>query len=167
MAFVAVLIGGSDYREFEVKKDAELEGQMQDAAEKFWQDHVLAGVPPELDGDDTTTDYLAKKFPVNDQEVRVATAEEQSILAGYRDLLKQLDELEGQAKLYENQIKNAIGQHKGLAAPVGRVTWSWQAGKRKTDWEKLAADLGATPDQIAKATGAGTPFRCFRKSWKE
>jgi putative phage-type endonuclease len=68
VAYVAVLIGGSDYREYEVKADAEVEGRMQAAAERFWTDHVLTGKEPAIDGDATTAEYLARKFKVKDRK---------------------------------------------------------------------------------------------------
>lgn len=167
LAYVAVLIGGSDYREYEVKADREVEGSMQAAAEKFWTDHVLTGREPAIDGEASTAEYLSRKFKVNDDQVRVATIEEAGLLDGYRQLLEHMEALESQKGLYENQIKNAIGPQKGIVGPSGKVTWAWQPGKRQTDWEALAQKLGATPEQVAEATKAGNPYRVFRRLWKK
>lgn len=43
---LAVLIGGSDYRQFELKRDDELFALMLGHAEAFWRKHVLENVPP-------------------------------------------------------------------------------------------------------------------------
>lgn len=46
IADVAVLIGGSDFRIYTVPADRELQELLLDQEERFWRDHVLAGVPP-------------------------------------------------------------------------------------------------------------------------
>lgn len=44
--YVAVLIGGSDYREYIVERDEEMIEQMQDFALVWWNKHVIPQVPP-------------------------------------------------------------------------------------------------------------------------
>lgn len=47
---VACLIGGNDYRQFVVRRDPELAADMVTAGQRFWHDHVQAGIPPKVDG---------------------------------------------------------------------------------------------------------------------
>jgi len=55
---VAVLIGGNDYRQTVVRRDAELESYLQTEAAKFWVQHVIARVEPEWDYDNHPEDLL-------------------------------------------------------------------------------------------------------------
>lgn len=50
VADVAVLIGGSEYRQYEVPADPELQDMLVDGEAQFWR-HVETAVPPELDLD--------------------------------------------------------------------------------------------------------------------
>ena len=45
--FLAVLIGGNEYRQFIYERDKELETMIVDAVDKFWLDNVTKQVPPE------------------------------------------------------------------------------------------------------------------------
>lgn len=43
---LAVLIGGNDYREYQIKRDDELLGILVEKATVFWNEHVMKGIPP-------------------------------------------------------------------------------------------------------------------------
>lgn len=46
---VACLIGGNDYRQYVVRRDAELEQDIAAAASRFWHENVLGGARPAVD----------------------------------------------------------------------------------------------------------------------
>ena len=52
---LAVLIGGRDFRIYTIHRDLELEAELVAGVTAFWQDHVLAGIPPEPDHTVCTT----------------------------------------------------------------------------------------------------------------
>ena len=60
---VAVLIGGDDYRDFQLDRDLDFEGSLVEAVEQFYTDHVIARVPPSPDGSSAYTQYLLKRWP--------------------------------------------------------------------------------------------------------
>jgi putative phage-type endonuclease len=62
--WVAVLIGGqhSEYRL--ITRDQELIDELVAISGRFWRDHVLAQVPPPLDGSSACTELLRDRYPV-------------------------------------------------------------------------------------------------------
>jgi predicted phage-related endonuclease len=47
-AHVAVLIGNSELRIYCIRRDIEIEHLLTEAALKFWNEHVLTGIPPKV-----------------------------------------------------------------------------------------------------------------------
>ncbi|MFB4424851.1 YqaJ viral recombinase family protein [Streptomyces sp. QL37] len=60
----AVLIGGNEYHQGTVRRDAYLDvmGDITTAMDKFWTDHVQAEVPPELTGDGEALTRLFRRL---------------------------------------------------------------------------------------------------------
>mgnify|MGYP000149067445 CR=1 FL=1 len=54
------------------------------------------------------------------------------------------------------------GIDEAAVAGVGAVTWRQSKGRQTTDWESVAKDLGATPEQIAARTAEKPGPRTFR-----
>src|SRR5690606_13419559 len=52
---VAVLIGGNDYREFEIARDDEIMGYLHQIGKRFWEEHVIPRVPPAIEAADLKT----------------------------------------------------------------------------------------------------------------
>jgi len=59
VAYLAVLLDGRDYREYQAEYDPVLAAKLRGHAEAFWTRHVLAQVPPAVDGLESTSDVLA------------------------------------------------------------------------------------------------------------
>lgn len=54
-AVVAVLIGGNQYREFEITRDDEIIGYLHEIGRRFWEEHVIPRVPPAIESADLKT----------------------------------------------------------------------------------------------------------------
>lgn len=59
VGYLAVLLDGRDYREYQIDYDAKLAAKLRGHAEAFWTRHVLPQVPPEPDGLTATAEVLA------------------------------------------------------------------------------------------------------------
>lgn len=119
---VALLVAGSDFRIFTIQRDMEIEGMILDAGEKFWADHVVAGVAPEITATDTTTEWLKKRFPKNDGAVRLAGEEEIALLDEYRGAYEDYKIAEKLNDDLEVKIKFQIGDSDGLKWSGGKIT---------------------------------------------
>lgn len=121
---VVASIGGMPPRIWRVAYDAELADMMIDAGRKFWTEHVLAEVPPELDDSSATRAYLDAKYPKErSPETRDATPEEIEIgdmLLGSRQNVELEKARSGflYAKLLER-----VGDGGGLHCQNWKITW--------------------------------------------
>lgn len=64
---VVAYFGGDDLRVYPLKRDPEFDELIIDASHDFWHNHVLAGVPPEIDYDHKSTEaVLKRRYPGTD-----------------------------------------------------------------------------------------------------
>ena len=104
-AFVAVLIAGSDYREYAV------------GADRMWQDHdldrvirfrecVAKGERPEWDGSESTVQTVRAMHPEIDKDLSVELGD---LGVHYHNALSRLEEQEKEAKSFEAAVLDAMG----------------------------------------------------------
>lgn len=165
--WLAVLIGGQDYREYELARDSELEAAMFEAGERFWSDHVVANRAPDLDGSDAAAEYVRKRFPKNKAPERVATPEEAEILEEYLTVLSMAEGLEERKAMIENRIRELIGDASGIVAPIGKVTWTANKDSEKTDWKAVAAAMQPAAELVKANTKTVPGARVLRKAWNK
>ena len=123
-AWVAVLIGGNDYREFKIERDEEDIQAVDNAVDRFWNDYVVPGVPPALVGSKTEADaILASHSDPSDEYVSMLDADV-PYLDEYVQLKEQEKAIKERKQFLENLLKESIGDHKGLQTETRRVTWS-------------------------------------------
>ena len=124
------------------------------AAEKFWNEHVLTGVPPEVDGsDDTTAAITARHRPVHDEELVDVDV---SLLRRWVQAKADLRA----AKVAEAEASNALREAMGQATEAmcrGRHIATWRLGERgEIDTKRLAAELPEIAQQYRKTTEVRT-----------
>ncbi len=61
---LAALVDG-DLRIYNVERDEELQAVLLEQAEQWWERHVVARVPPELDGSDGARAWIRRRFPTS------------------------------------------------------------------------------------------------------
>ncbi|MCH8978301.1 MAG: YqaJ viral recombinase family protein [Armatimonadetes bacterium] len=158
---LAVLIAGSDYREYTIERNEELILNLQLRARTFWHEYVMADNPPPLTGDKADTDWLKGQFPEDDGgAVRATEAIEKEVDALGTDLraLKALGEV---AEGRKNRIKQFMGEASVLDTSQGAITWRKAKDGQKTDWKAVAAALGASEDLIMNHTSPTKGSRRF------
>jgi putative phage-type endonuclease len=138
---IAGFFGGNDFRVSPVYRDAEVEGLLLEAGERFWKDNVLKRVPPALQVSDATKAYLAKRFPENKGKIRKATEEESYIIEDCKVARIAFELAEETKGSIENQIKQLIGDDDGIEVAGGKVTWKRCQDTMGTDWEAIARGL--------------------------
>ena len=122
--------------------------------QRFWVDHVLAGVPPTPDGSERAREALEKMYPAIRRPVLAAATPEVSALMA--DLVETRDAkgaLELKQQALANQLRAAVGAAgvEGMRDDAFKVTWKPQAGRVSA--EKIAARLGATPADLDACRG--------------
>lgn len=151
---LVALIGGQDLRVFPIAFDAELFALLHGAGRRFWFEHVIPQVAPDIDASEGTKRYLNARYPRNTRPLLTApeTADRWARQFAEADaLLSSAETLRDEAR---NALCDYIGDADGIEAPAWRATWK-AAKSGGTDWKALAMQLGATPAQIAEFTRPG------------
>lgn len=126
-AYLAVLIGGNQYRHYRLERDRELFDTMLQKARDFWFNHVQTNTPPEArSGNDS-----AALYPKDNGDSAEADSE---TLAAYNEL-KALKEQERSLKdniaAKEDLLKIKIGAFASMAIDGNPIyTWKQQSSKR-------------------------------------
>lgn len=149
---VAALLGGSDYRTFELHRDLELEAGLIDIGERFWFGNVVADIPPPLDASEETKRWLASRFPRNLKPLLEATAEASALAGHLRTAERFIDHAQLRAETLRAQLKEHIADAAGITGDFGRITWkSDKNGQRslRPTWAEekdngIAADAART-----------------------
>jgi putative phage-type endonuclease len=112
VADVSVLIGGSDFRTYEVPADAELQEMILEGEADFWR-RVQAGQPPEPDYEASSTAALVRRmFPGTNGEQLIATQDHER----WRQVYEQAAELAGRyASVAENAKLHLLYEMGGAA----------------------------------------------------
>lgn len=145
VCYMAVLIGGNKYRQYRIERSDELIDVLFEEAERFWAEHVLAGVPPEP----TTLENAKHKYPTHNPD----TVIDVSLDSDEVKLFNEYVELKEAEKLLKKQIEAAqtklictIGDNEALAIDGDiAVTYKAQVSNRfdsnrfKKDMPELAA----------------------------
>jgi putative phage-type endonuclease len=154
VADVAVLIGGRDFRVYEIPRDDDLIMAMRDAMAEFWG-HVEKQQPPEP----TTLADIAKRWPRDTGGQVMADPVTVGAIDALREMKAQQKTLEADIDALESAVKKVLTDHATLLGPDGRplATWKTQTAKR-LDQARLKAEHA---DLIAQYTTESTT-RVFR-----
>lgn len=140
-AYIAVLIGGRDYRPFELARDNDDIAALIAVEHAFWHDHVVPRVPPPIDGTESTSDAIRALYdrvrPESETDLDATVAAHIADLRHVRALIK---DLESDERQHENEIKAALGDTEiGLVDGKVAVTWK-QTRSRRVDLDRLRAE---------------------------
>jgi len=127
-AYIAVLIGGNDYREFKYTRDLELESKIIDAAKKFWE-CVQTRTPPEPINQVDLKLMYPKHDPEKTKTIAPEVAEQLTTLADTRFKIKALSEVEDKFKF---NIMQFMEDAECLTDESGKPIVTWKANKRGT-----------------------------------
>lgn len=109
-AYIAVLIGGNTFVWKEVARDDEFIELMIEREKNFWQNHVLANVPPAIDGSESASELLVKMYPQDDGSAIMLDEQSNTLIEAIESLKAEEKQLEKQRKEYENQLKMTLGE---------------------------------------------------------
>lgn len=135
-AYVAVLIGGQEYKEFKVERSEEDIALIREKATEFYKENILKQIPPIPDGSDAYMDYLKKKAMdiENDEVIEFSYLEEKA--QKVKELGKEINSLKKEQDLLKEQIMLELinnGTQKGVA---GKLKFNIQT-KKSADLEAM------------------------------
>jgi putative phage-type endonuclease len=170
---LAVLIGGQDYRVYEIERDVELETWLVDSALRFWNHHVLTETPPPVDGRYSTSRYLAREYPTNNGVLRGSDLEIELLAERLKEAREAVAIARAAELEAENRLKALIGESDGVQGSFFTIYWRRSRDSRDVDYaallEELSADeeLRARIDELkARHTRQRAGSRTFRPYFK-
>lgn len=150
---LAVLINGSDYRTYNLKRSIRIENRLIELATKFREQHILAQVPPKMDGSSGAEAYLRAVFPKNKgSDLLAATPEIETLATKLAGAKANLELIETEIAEVENLLKNAIGEAPGVAGETWKITWRANKDSVSTDWKGVASALSVPREVLEKYT---------------
>lgn len=155
ICYVAVLIGSSDFRVYEVHRNDEVINALKAKVEAFWKENVLGGKKPEaVDLDDIRHLYNREEGPMVEASPEAAIA-----IGEYRNLKGQIELLKSQMDAVATQIAGFVGTNEGLLLD-GKKAVTFKSQSRATfDSKKLKAD---DPETWSRYVGRTEPSRVLR-----
>lgn len=138
-AYIAVLIGGQQYKEFKIERSEEDINLIRNKATEFYQENLLKKIPPIPDGSDAYMNYLKQKaLEIENNEVR-ELPEFEEIAIRIKELARQKKLIEDEDKLLKEKILHKMIEEKTLKAVAGKHKFN--INERKTpDIEKMAKE---------------------------
>lgn len=167
---VIALVDGQHLQHHPVPYDADLAGLIREECEKFWRDHVLTGVPPELEYGEGTARELRRRHPMLSAGDRIAPAHAQTIAA-------ELNKIRAQRKAIEEEeakLHLKLAEIAGAAKRLHGEDWTWSQSDQDGSlrWGELLRSLqqrcGLTESAFEdlKNNFRGAPKRVPRLTWK-
>lgn len=120
--WVAVLIGGQEYREYLIPRDDEDIAAIDAAVDRFWNSFVVPGVMPALTGGGGESNALLGMYPDGEGYVPVMDAD-LPILGERLALGIERKNLDARIKAIDNELRALIGGSKGIESESVRCTW--------------------------------------------
>ncbi|WP_324728820.1 YqaJ viral recombinase family protein [Lysinibacillus fusiformis] len=148
-AYIAVLIGGNKFVWKEVDRDDEFIELMIQHEKAFWESHVLANVPPAIDGSASASKLLAKMYPQDDGSAIMLDEQSNTLIEAIESIKTEEKQLEIQRKEYENQLKMTLGESAEGHSDRFKVTYKTIASSR-LDSKRLKEEQPAIYEKYIK-----------------
>ncbi|EST24494.1 YqaJ viral recombinase family protein [Streptomyces roseochromogenus] len=124
-AYVAGLID-DDLEWWRLERDDELCQMLANAVDRFWHDHVMAGLPPKPDGTEATAELLARMWVAREEAtVEVDPVETMLLKQRRRELKEQIGTRFDELTEIENRMRQIAGDAE-VATIGGRPAYTWR-----------------------------------------
>lgn len=120
---VVACLGGTDYQEFEVRRDDAVIGHLVEITSRFWRDNIEGGQMPDVDGSDRARAILAAKFPKPTAGMADAVPEFVQMALRYQEIGQAISAVKEEKETLANALRLAIGDSAGLKWADGYVSW--------------------------------------------
>jgi putative phage-type endonuclease len=148
-AIIAALFGGSQYKEYRIERDSEIESVLIHEGGLFWHNHVIPRIPPEP----KTADDVARLFKHDLGTILEADDNLLNLCQEIKRLKSDAKDLDGLIVELTTNLKKVIGDA-ALLQYAGSTICSWKNNKDsvKVDWQALVKELNPSPELVQKYT---------------
>ena len=122
-AYVAVLIGGNNFKWLFIERDEELISFLIQLESEFWG-CVQSNTPPSLDGSDASAKFLCERFPDSVPLSKIELPPTAlSLIKKYDAATSKVEEYTGQKQEAENRLKEMLGTNEAGTIGDRIITW--------------------------------------------
>ena len=136
--YLAVLIGNSDFRIFEIERDEDEIAALMAAEKDFWENHVLTKTPPPPDGEPPTDESLKVLYPESNGQTMELYGRDK-ILDRYFEIADMIKHLEQEQNEIKQTIQLDMGETETGVTDAYKVIWKTQT-RTSFDSKSFAAD---------------------------
>ena len=165
---VGALFALRDFGLFHLTADTLFQKELLRRDDRFWMDHVVARVPPDVIWFDD--DLLSQQYPVDDGTMRTATPATDALIKDYRETQAEQADVEKRLATIKARLKEVIGQHAGVQGTNGTVSWRTDKPNPQVDHELLGQELmlaaaraGVSPEELKDLVNHATTKRDPRR----
>lgn len=156
--YIAALIGGNDFKWKVIERNEEDIEMVRQAVINFWNNNVIANIPPDVDGNESTTKTLKEQYPIaEDREVDLPF-QAMALIEQWDSIKATEAELSKQKISVQNQLEQLLGNANKGTINDRHVVWTNQAGRVTVDSKMLREMFPAAYEACAKT---GKPSRRF------
>jgi len=144
------------FEHFTIEKDEALQDGLVEAVVDWWNRHVVAGVPPDIDGSAGASRYLSERFPKETTDDLLTY--DQTFEAAVYALLtvrEKVDMFKANEDRLVNTLKSLMGEYPRAEGRDWTVTWKRVKGRTVIDWEAVAGGYRGLLYQVRQALEAG------------
>lgn len=161
---LAALIGSTKFYIYHIFRNEQVITDLLKLEMNFWNNHVLAQVPPEIDGSDAATEYLKNRFPVSDAYTIEADRPMIQAMEKWYAIDAKIDELEQEKQLVQNQIIATMGDAEKMIGGDYVCNFKSRKAATRIDWQGISKKLagGSVPEEVViEFTKENKPARPF------
>jgi len=146
--YVAVLIGGQEFKYFKVARDESYTRQLVEAETEFWH-MVEAGTPPTIDGTRASTEMVKKRYPEADKGKEIELPFEAfGLVQQYEKACEEEKKVQLIKDEAANRLKDMLGEAERGSIYDRQVIWQ-NVSTKKLDTKTLQSEQ---PDIYKKYT---------------
>lgn len=142
---------GDELRVYRIHRDPAIETVLLEVVEKFWNVNVLGRTQPPIGATDAAAAYIKKRFPKNVEAMKAASPEEAELMAQFKMLQEEWDNMEARYTPVENQLKLAIGEAEGILHGPWKITFRKDKDTYGYDYEAIVRELDLQRGLLAAA----------------
>lgn len=161
---LVALIGLDNLRHYRIQADAALHARMMEAARTFWVRHVIGSEQPSPEGSRLAQEWVARKYdsPTEEYLTETDSPSIEGVLKAYWAAKDCVDEAEERLEKVKLELKEIIGNARGIKTPAATISWAKPAPRTMVDWEAVAREANVSPILIEKHTSQKEGNRIFR-----
>jgi len=142
---VSVLLGGQQFRTYQVRFNPKLAEAMAARASDFWHNHVLTRTPPKPSAAPDWQEFFRRFYTMETQPLTEATTAEQQKFMELWEVKKELDAWSERYESLCNELKLMLGDREGIQGIAGstawKITWKKTKDSQRTDYKAAIEDL--------------------------